>query len=218
MLYYDMDRQQYIALSEMRSANQNVSFPAAGPEAAVVASLGYVAVTEVPPPGISAAQRLVEGAPAVGEDGAWRQTWTVEDLSDEEVAAVLEAACRAKASAVQAEKSRVRDAGFDVGGTHFDSDPGARTAYLELENELSSDAAYTTDWKASDGVWVTMDAALYASVKTAGRIHVAACFAWQAAQDAEISAIQAAVGNGAMSLLDALAAVDAVPATYAGPA
>ncbi|UJX40393.1 hypothetical protein K9F62_17070 [Desulfovibrio sp. JY] len=126
----------------------------------------------------------------------------------------LTEAISAKLAAVQAEKCRVRDGCFLVDGVLFDSDQAARTSYLELENELSADAAYTTPWKASAGFWVTMDATLYASVKASGRTHVAACFAWQAARDAELAAIQAAVVAGTMTDADAITAVDAISASY----
>ena len=116
----------------------------------------------------------------------------------------LEEAKAAKLAEIQNEKSRARDAGFLVGGVLFDSDAGARLAYLELENKLSSDPTFTTSWKASDGVWVTMDATLYAQVKAAGTAHISACFAWQAAREAEAAAAQT------------IAEVEAVSAVYGG--
>lgn len=136
----------------------------------------------------------------------------VVDLTEEEFAAALaaqnaptlEQARAAKLAAIQAEKNRARDGGFPVGGVLFDSDAGARLAYLELENKLSSDPTFTTSWKASDGVWVTMDAMLYAQVKAAGTAHISACFAWQAAREAEVAAAQT------------IAEVEAVSAVYGG--
>lgn len=116
----------------------------------------------------------------------------------------MDEARAAKLAAIQAEKNRVRDGGFPVGGVLFDSDAGARLAYLELENKLAVDQAFTTSWKASDGVWVTMDAMLYAQVKAAGTAHISACFAWQAAREAEVAAAQT------------IAEVEAVSAVYGG--
>lgn len=94
----------------------------------------------------------------------------------------------AKRAAVQARKVSVRDAGFRVGGMLFDSDSTARIAYLELAFKLSSEPEYSTPWKASDGVWVVMDAALYSQVEAAGTAHVAAAFARQAELDAALDA------------------------------
>lgn len=120
----------------------------------------------------------------------------------------------AKSASLQAEKCRARDAGFLVEGVRFDSDQAARTSYLELSDLLAADPLYSTPWKASPGAWVVMNASLYAKVKAAGAAHISACFAWQAARDAELAAIQAAVAGGTMSTAAARAAIEAVPATY----
>jgi len=120
----------------------------------------------------------------------------------------------AKSASLQAEKCRARDAGFLVDGVRFDSDQAARTSYLELSDMLAADPLYSTSWKASPGAWVVMDASLYAKVRAAGAAHISACFAWQAARDAELAAIQAAVADNAMSTAVARAAIEAVSATY----
>lgn len=95
-----------------------------------------------------------------------------------------------KLADVQAEKVRARDAGFFVADTLFDSDISARTSYTELGLRLSQNPSFTTQWKASAGQWVTMDAALYAQVMTAGEAHITAVFAWQAAKEVEIGGCQ----------------------------
>ena len=118
----------------------------------------------------------------------------VADLTEEEFAAALaaqnaptlEQARAVKLAAIQAEKNRVRDGGFLVEGTLFDSDAGARVAYLEIENKLFVDNTFTVQWKASDGVWVTMNAELYDKVKVAGTEHIHNCFLWQATKEAAI--------------------------------
>ena len=102
----------------------------------------------------------------------------------------LEQAKAAKLAALQGEKSRARDGGFTVGGVLFDSDEAARVAYLELAMKLQADPAFSTAWKASDGVWVTMNAELFSQVYAAGAAHIAACFAWQGAREAEVVAAE----------------------------
>lgn len=97
-----------------------------------------------------------------------------------------------KLQAVQAEKARVRDGGFMVDDTLFDSDISARTSYTELGLRLSQNPSFTTQWKASAGQWVTMDAALYSQVVIAGEAHITSVFAWQAAKEAEIGGCQTA--------------------------
>lgn len=134
----------------------------------------------------------------------------VDRIVDEPAGPSLDVIVAAKTASLQAEKCRVRDAGFLVDGSRFDSDQAARTSYLELADMLAADASYATSWKASAGVWVTMNATLYAKVKTTGAAHISICFAWQAARDAELAAILAAVAAGAMSAREARIAVDAV--------
>lgn len=99
-----------------------------------------------------------------------------------------------KMAAIQAEKCRARDAGFLVDGVMFDSDQSARTSYLELAVRLQSSPALQVPWKASAGVWVDMNADLYAKVDAAGTAHIQAVFSWQAARDAEVAEILAGEG------------------------
>lgn len=105
-------------------------------------------------------------------------------------APTLEQAKAAKLAAIQAEKTRARDGGFMVNGALFDSDEAARVAYLELAMKLQADPGFSTAWKASDGVWVTMNAELFSQVYAAGANHIAACFAWQGAREAEVAAAE----------------------------
>ena len=135
---------------------------------------------------------IVEGVSApdlfVGNALAYDNGWSVVDA--EAISKKMNELKAAKLQVVQAEKTRVRDAGFLVNGVLFDSDLPARTSYTELGFRLSQNPAFETQWKASQGQWVTMDAALYAQVMTAGEAHVAAVFAWQAAKEVEIGECQ----------------------------
>lgn len=91
-------------------------------------------------------------------------------------------------AAIGACKNALRDGGFLVDGTLWDSDAGARLAYAELAQRLAADPAFTTRWKASEGQWVTTDGALFARVYAAGAAHIAAAFAWQEAEEARLAA------------------------------
>lgn len=102
-------------------------------------------------------------------------------------------------AAIQAEKVRARDAGFEVNGVLFDSDSEARVAYLELAGKLAANPGYSTSWKASAGLWVDMDAALYAQVAAAGEAHISAVFGWQASREAEVAAAVAAEDAAALA-------------------
>lgn len=108
------------------------------------------------------------------EDG---ETWTINiDLAKAELM-----------KEVQAEKKRIKDGGFIVNGTLFDSDDTANIAYLQFNSKLNANPEYEANWKASSGVWVTMNASLFAEVVSAIEAHYYACFAWQAAKEQEIA-------------------------------
>ena len=85
----------------------------------------------------------------------------------------------------------------------FDSDIAARTAYSELglqfinglnmfqmvtDQPITINTEFATSWKASNGVWVTMDYELYQTVMIAGKTHIESCFMWQANKEIEINA------------------------------
>lgn len=211
-MYRDKNTGQRISKQELVSRNPNISLPAAWTDE-VLEILGVDYVKPVATPEITATQRLVEGPDEQREDGGWYQTWAISDISAEEVAALVDAAVTTASDAIQAAKVKTRDSGFWVDGKPFDSDQSARTAYLELADMLAANPSYSTPWKASPGVWVIMDASLYAKVKTAGTMHVSACFSWQAERDAELAAIQTALGSSSITPAEAMIAVAAVATT-----
>lgn len=112
--------------------------------------------------------------------------WDAKEL--EHAAGALDRAKAAKLTAIHAEKSRARDAGFLVSGVLWDSDQSARVSYAEIALKLMVSPSFTTPWKASEGVWVEMNATLYAKVTTAGEGHIQSCFGWQYAREAEVAA------------------------------
>ena len=136
-------------------------------------------------------------------DGAGSQigwTWDGETFSAPQVD--IAALAQAKLAAINEGKNAALDSGFTHNGVLFDSDSKARLAYLELSLKLGQDATYSTPWKASAGVWVTMDAALFAAMQPAYEAHIAWCFAWQAAREQEVAA---AVEAGDVEALAAVA-------------
>ena len=96
----------------------------------------------------------------------------------------------AKLHRINAAKNTHLDGGFLHNGVLFDSDSKARLAYLEFAHKLSTQATYSTPWKASTGQWVTMDATLFAALQPAYEAHISACFAWQAEREMEVAAAQ----------------------------
>lgn len=116
-------------------------------------------------------------------DGTWTKTQTKIDYDAEK----LNEKKQTKLSQVQLKKNEMRDAGFLVNDIKFDSDIAARLAYTELGLQLQSSPEFVTMWKASNGICVTMNAALYQQVIAAGKTHIESCFAWQAAKEIEIN-------------------------------
>lgn len=103
---------------------------------------------------------------------------------------------------IQQEKSRVKNGGFYVNDILFDSDDTAQIALTQFSLKLNSDPSYVvTNWKASTGVWVTMDAVLFSQVMSAWENHCKACFDWQEAKEEEISACAIATEIQAVSLV-----------------
>jgi hypothetical protein len=80
-----------VTQNDLRKQNPNVSFPAKGLSADLMASFGYVVVRYAPQPAFDTATHCaVEGTP-VQEGDIWNQTWQVVPLTPEEIAAKLQA-------------------------------------------------------------------------------------------------------------------------------
>lgn len=68
--------------------------------------------------------------------------------------------------------------GVFVDGVLFDTDIPARVAYQELAFLFQRNPTETVQWKASDGVWITMTAALFEKLQTAFRQHLENVFSF----------------------------------------
>lgn len=117
-------------------------------------------------------------------------------ITDPDPGAQISDLAAAKLEAINNGKNSALDAGFWHDGVLFDSDIKARLAYLEVEKKLREAPGYSTDWKASRGQWVTMDAALFASLQATYEAHISACFAWQGAREQEVAAALALEDEG----------------------
>jgi hypothetical protein len=104
-------------------------------------------------------------------------------------------------AAAQAEKKRVKDGRFLLDGILFDSDDAANIAYLQLQVKLGANPDYIIRWKASAGVWITMDATIFTSVAAGLEAHYSACFAWQEAKEIEIASCTTAAELEAVSVV-----------------
>lgn len=122
--------------------------------------------------------------------GAWEYADVVEQPVDPGYEPTLGEVKAAKLERINEGKNVALGGGFAHDGVLFDSDTKARLAYLELSLKLGQDATYTTPWKASRGIWVTMDAALFMALQPTYEAHIQACFGWQAAREMEVAAAE----------------------------
>lgn len=93
-----------------------------------------------------------------------------------------------KLNNINESKNTALDGGFLHNDVLFDSDIKARAAYLELTYKFGQDPTYVKEgWKASTGVWVTMDAALFAALQLDYEDHIDGCFVWQKSKEMEVA-------------------------------
>ena len=92
-------------------------------------------------------------------------------------------------TALSTVKKDVREEGLLVDGVLFDTDTGARIAYIELMFKFMLNPAYTVaDWKASDGAWVTMDKATFDKLIGAWEVKLTDIFTFVKAKEQEVKA------------------------------
>ena len=137
--------------------------------------------------------------------------WVLEPLTQDEAPVdpgyepSVQDLAAAKLEAINSGKNVALDAGFVHDGVLYDSDYKARLAYLEAATQFQLDPEFSTQWKASTGQWVTMDAALFAALIPVYRAHVQGCFAWQGAREQEVAVALALEDEG--EIRAALAAI-----------
>lgn len=203
-MYINTDTGQYpVTERDIKALYHNTSFPAQFTPPAQ-----FQVVFASPRPFCTDFVQIVrEIAPILTEKGHYEQAWEVVDVphTAEEISAYIHGIAAKKLAAINEAKNLALDSGFTFDGVLYDSDSKARLAYLELALKLGQDATYSTPWKASTGQWVTMDAALFAALQPAYEAHIAGCFAWQAAREAEVAAALALEDEG--EIRAALAAI-----------
>ena len=96
---------------------------------------------------------------------------------------------RQKLSEVAARRWERENAGVTVSGKFFSSDERTRTVLIGARVMAKEDAAYTADWKFSNGFATLTAADLIAAANAVGA-HVRACFAAEKAHIAAIEALQ----------------------------
>ena len=178
--------------------NPNISLPAAWDDA-VLALLGVDYVTPVAKPEVTATQRLVEGAPAL-VGGKWMQTWTVQDMAQEEVDALLVTKKAALKTAATAKRKSVEAGGKTLPGgiilaTSKDDQDRIASAILYLRDN----PAATIDWKADSG-WVQIGLLEIEQFKNLIGAFVQDCFSAEKAHHTAIDAITTLEAAGAYDI------------------
>ena len=148
--------------------------------ASQLAEIGVYPVVGTAPEYDPSTQRLV--GPSLALDGDHVDaTWTVEDLSAEEIAVILAAAKAAKKSEIAAARYAAEIAGVAVGGVTVRTDRESQALITGAALKATQDAAYSCTWKTESG-FVTLDAATVLAVADAVRTHVQTCFDAEAAK------------------------------------
>lgn len=147
---------------------------------------------------IESANHTADGSIAVVIDGA---AWTVPDDPANRHRAML-AAWEAEGntiapyeapppdlSAYAARRRWEREVGgIVVGGVTVHTDDRSKMLLAGARMAAEGDTAWTTEWKAADGTFVTLDAGTIVALSNALLAHVAACFAVEATVLAGIAA------------------------------
>ena len=88
----------------------------------------------------------------------------------------LEEALTFAMDAITARRQQAEYGGVIVRGTLFPTEQKDELRLYALERKFAANAAHVETWKAN-GVWVDMDAALFAEYAAAFQNHIPACFA-----------------------------------------
>jgi len=156
--------------------------------AAQLAEIGVYPVVGTAPEYDEWTQRLV--GPSLVLDGDHVDaTWTVEDLSAEEIAAILAGAKAAKKQEIAAARYAAEIAGVTVGGVVVKTDRESQALITGAALKATQDGTYSCTWKTESG-FVTLNAATVLAVADAVRTHVQTCFDAEAAKCALIDAAQ----------------------------
>ena len=81
--------------------------------------------------------------------------------------------------ALKSKKIKLREQGLVVSGIKFDTDYNAEIAYLTFLNKTKDDPKYTTRWKASKGIWITMNRELCLKVKKLVDEYINNIYKWE---------------------------------------
>jgi hypothetical protein len=123
-------------IGQLKAANPLTSFPAEANDE-MLASYGVQRVFFSTPPAITATQVLEEGTP-VFVDNRWTQSWTVRDMTAEEVAS----RDNAKADAVRAERNAKLEASDWTQVADAPVDKAAWATYRQALRDISSQAGF----------------------------------------------------------------------------
>lgn len=111
----------------------------------------------------------------LAEGGIPDPAQTVEEVAQEVLSKLAE------------EKRKIKSEGITVEGILFDTDEYARLAYMELMFKFIMNPLYVVaDWKASEGVWISMDKSMFDKLMTEWELKMTSLFTFVKTKEAEI--------------------------------
>lgn len=168
-MYRDKTTGQYpISKGELIARVPNISLPAAWDDS-VLAILGVDYVKPVARPAITNVQRLVEGTPEQRVDGAWYQTWAVQDMGEEEVAVLLASEKDAACARLNGKRDAIQYGTFtDSHGHGYDVDARGREKMTGLEAKIANGLVLPDgfSWTGGDNVERPHDNASFLNLTT----------------------------------------------------
>lgn len=198
--YIDTVTQEYpLTERRIKAMYPNTSFPTPfrAPER-------FAVVSEVPQPAYEPITQSVREGDPQNQDGTWMQTWVVESLSPEQIAANLATAKEAKNNEINEARLAANFTAFEHAGKMFACDQLSRSdidgtnGYVALNNALPT--GWPGGWKAVDNTYhpiTTVDdwKAFYASMFAQGNANFSKAQQLKARLEAattaaEIAAIQ----------------------------
>jgi len=85
------------------------------------------------------------------------------------------------------EKRKIKSEGLLIDGVLFDTDEYSRLAYMELMFKFIMNPAYVVnDWKASEGVWITMNKSIFDKLMTAWELKMTSLFTFVKMKEIEV--------------------------------
>lgn len=154
-------QQVFVRHGDIRNAFPHVSFPSNMADEDIE-SVGVYPVIQVAVPTHNPMTHAVLELPPVLSQGAWRQQWEVQPLSNEVAAGKLALTRAARWEEIKAERARRTAGGVLVAGKWFHTDTPSRLQWLALV--LLGAGVPAQPWKTMDNTFISLSQSLVQQV------------------------------------------------------